>query len=170
MPIDAAAKPVIAWFTIGIPAFVLSLPPNNERARPGFVPRVMEFVIPAGLVVGIATFTTYVLLRGGGATGPQHETQIVTSTLITTILVASWVLAVVARPYTWWKFVLLAASLGMYVLIFSLDFTRNLFFLDISSPEVLAVGVISGLVGALAIEAVWRINRGIQRRAALARG
>ena len=161
---------LIAWFTIGIPAFVLSLPPNNERARPGFVPRVMEFVIPAGLVVGIATFTTYVLLRGGGAAGPQHETQIVTSTLITTILVASWVLAVVARPYTWWKFVLLAASLGMYVLIFSLDFTRSLFFLDISSPEVLAVGVISGLVGALAIEAVWRINRGIQRRAALARG
>ena len=32
---------IAAWFTIGIPAFVLSLAPNNERAHTGFVRRVM---------------------------------------------------------------------------------------------------------------------------------
>jgi cation-transporting ATPase E len=32
---------IAAWFTIGIPAFILSLAPNNERAHTGFVRRVM---------------------------------------------------------------------------------------------------------------------------------
>ncbi|MDT0323823.1 HAD-IC family P-type ATPase, partial [Streptomyces millisiae] len=32
---------IAAWFTIGIPAFILSLAPNNERAHSGFVRRVM---------------------------------------------------------------------------------------------------------------------------------
>jgi cation-transporting ATPase E len=42
---------IAAWFTIGIPAFVLSLAPNNERARTGFVRRVMTAALPAGSVV-----------------------------------------------------------------------------------------------------------------------
>ncbi len=39
---------IAAWFTIGIPAFILSLAPNNERARSGFVPRVMRLAVPSG--------------------------------------------------------------------------------------------------------------------------
>ena len=43
---------IAAWFTIGIPAFILSLAPNHERARTGFVRRVMTNALPAGIVVG----------------------------------------------------------------------------------------------------------------------
>ena len=39
---------IAAWFTIGIPAFILSLAPNNERARTGFVRRVMTSALPSG--------------------------------------------------------------------------------------------------------------------------
>src|SRR5206468_2778907 len=44
---------IAAWFTIGIPAFILSLAPNNERARTGFVPRVLRLAIPSGAVIGV---------------------------------------------------------------------------------------------------------------------
>jgi cation-transporting ATPase E len=43
---------IAAWFTIGIPAFILSLAPNSERAHPGFVRRVMTSALPSGVVVG----------------------------------------------------------------------------------------------------------------------
>jgi cation-transporting ATPase E len=56
---------IAAWFTIGIPSFILSLAPNNERAYPGFVRRVLTSALPAGLVVGIATFATYLSAYNG---------------------------------------------------------------------------------------------------------
>ncbi|WP_333716926.1 HAD-IC family P-type ATPase, partial [Gordonia sp. (in: high G+C Gram-positive bacteria)] len=44
------------WFTIGVPAFILSLAPNNERARTGFVRRVLSQAVPNGIIVGLCTF------------------------------------------------------------------------------------------------------------------
>ena len=65
---------IAAWFTIGIPAFILSLAPNHERAHPGFVRRVMTSALPSGLVVGIATFISYlVAYQGREATGQQTQ-------------------------------------------------------------------------------------------------
>ncbi|PRC54956.1 magnesium-transporting ATPase, partial [Mycobacterium sp. ITM-2017-0098] len=58
---------IAAWFTIGIPAFVLSLAPTNERAHPGFVRRVMTSALPSGLVVGLATFVSYLFAYQGRA-------------------------------------------------------------------------------------------------------
>ena len=58
---------IAAWFTIGIPAFILSLAPNRERAHSGFVRRVMTSALPSGLVVGIATFGSYLLAYQGRA-------------------------------------------------------------------------------------------------------
>ena len=63
---------IAAWFTIGIPAFILSLAPNNERAHPGFVRRVMTSALPSGLVVGIATFISYLLAYQGRAATPTR--------------------------------------------------------------------------------------------------
>ena len=62
---------IAAWFTIGIPAFILSLAPNNERAHPGFVRRVMTSALPSGLVVGIATF----IVVPGGLSGPRGHVR-----------------------------------------------------------------------------------------------
>ena len=40
-PFQPIHATIAAWFTIGIPSFILSLAPNNERAHPGFVRRVL---------------------------------------------------------------------------------------------------------------------------------
>jgi len=75
-----------AWFTIGIPAFVLSLAPNNERARTGFVRRVMTAALPAGAVVGIATFTSYLLAYPGRDGTAAEQMQASTGALITLLI------------------------------------------------------------------------------------
>ena len=48
---------ILSWFTIGVPAFFLALERNDERVRPGFLPRVLARSVPVGLV--IATFTMF---------------------------------------------------------------------------------------------------------------
>lgn len=149
---------ITGWFTIGIPAFVLSLAPNNERARPGFVPRVMRLVIPAGLIVALATFVTYLLVLPGPDASATALTQATTATLTATIISASWVLAVVARPYQWWKVGLLALSFAAYGVIFAWPFTRTLFLLDPSNSALMLIGATAGAVGAALVEATWWIN------------
>ncbi len=144
---------ITGWFTIGIPAFLLSLAPNHERARPGFVLRVLRLGLPAGVVIAAVTFTTYLLLRPD-APGPA-ATQASTAALAALIVSATWVLAVVARPYQWWKVGLIALSLAAYALIFTLPFTQQLFVLDSSNVAFMETGLLIGAVGAAAIEALW---------------
>ena len=152
---------VAAWFTIGIPAFVLSLAPNNERAHPGFVRRVMSGALPAGVVVGIATFASYlVAYRGSEATAVQ-QIQASTSALITLLSTAGWVLAVVARPYQWWR-LLLVISCGLaYVAIFAMPLTREKFLLDPSNVALTLLALGIGALGAAAIEAMWWARGGM---------
>ena len=54
---------LIGALTIGIPSFFLALAPNTDLFRPGFVPRVLRFAIPAGTLAAIATFLGYSLAR-----------------------------------------------------------------------------------------------------------
>lgn len=149
---------IAAWFTIGIPAFILSLAPNNERAHTGFVRRVMTSALPSGLVVGVATFTSYLLAYQGRAATETEQTQASTAALITLLVCAVWVLAVVARPYEWWRVVLVALSGLAYVVIFSIPAARDLFILDPSNVTTTATALGIGLAGAAAIEAIWWVQ------------
>ncbi|ORW22445.1 magnesium-transporting ATPase [Mycolicibacter nonchromogenicus] len=152
---------VAAWFTIGIPAFILSLAPNNERAHPGFVRRVMSGALPSGVVVGIATFATYlVAYRGSEATSVQ-QIQASTSALITLLTTAGWVLAVVARPYQWWRLLLVICCGLAYVAIFAMPLTREKFLLDPSNVELTLLALGIGALGAAAIEAMWWARGGL---------
>ncbi|WP_067655274.1 HAD-IC family P-type ATPase [Nocardia harenae] len=154
---------IAAWFTIGIPAFVLSLAPNNERARTGFVARVMKLAIPSGVVIGVATFVAYLIAYAGPEAGEQQRIQAGTTALITLIVIAVWVLAIVARPYVWWKVVLIGASVLAYVLLFSLPVTREFFLLDPSNPRLTAAAFGCGAVGIVLVEiAQWLGRRGAE--------
>ncbi|BBZ08947.1 magnesium-transporting ATPase [Mycolicibacterium doricum] len=146
---------IAAWFTIGIPAFVLSLAPNNERAQPGFVRRVMSSALPSGLVVGVATFTSYLLAYQGRAASETEQIQASTAALITLLVTAVWVLAVVARPYEWWRVALVAVSALAYVVIFSIPWAQDLFILDPTDVATTSMALAVGLVGAAAVEALW---------------
>ncbi|WP_172800385.1 MULTISPECIES: cation-translocating P-type ATPase [unclassified Mycobacterium] len=146
---------IAAWFTIGIPAFILSLAPNNERAHPGFVRRVMTAALPSGLVVGVATFTSYLVAYQGREATPVEQTQASTAALITLLVAAIWVLAVVARPYQWWRVSLVAVSGLAYVVIFSIPKAQEVFMLDISNVKTTSIALGIGVVAAAAIEAIW---------------
>jgi cation-transporting ATPase E len=149
---------IAAWFTIGIPAFVLSLAPNNERARTGFVRRVMTSALPSGVLIGASTFSSYLLAYPGATAGTAEQTRASTAALITLLIGALWVLAVVARPYQWWRIALVAVSVAAYLVIFSLPLAREKFMLDPSDSAMTATAVLLGLAAAAAIEAAWWVE------------
>jgi cation-transporting ATPase E len=149
---------IAAWFTIGIPAFVLSLAPNNERAHPGFVRRVMTSALPSGLVVGTATFISYLAAYQGRAATVIEQTQASTAALITLLVTMVWVLAVVARPYEWWRVALVGLSGLAYVVIFSIPLAQKTFLLDSSNIALASMGLGIGLLGAAAIEVIWWVQ------------
>jgi cation-transporting ATPase E len=149
---------IAAWFTIGIPAFVLSLAPNNERAQSGFVRRVMMAALPSGAVVGIATFVCYLLTYQGRDATEVQQTQASTSALITLLVIAVWVLAVVARPYTWWRLALVVVSGAAYLGIFSLPPAQKLFMLDPSNLAFTALALAIGALGAAIVEVLWWVE------------
>ena len=146
---------IAAWFTIGIPAFILSLAPNNERAHHGFVRRVMTAALPSGLVVGAATFVSYLVAYQGKYAGETQQDQASTSALITLLVTAMWVLAVIARPYQWWRVALVAVSGLAYVVIFSIPWLQQQFMLDPSNLALTSAALGIGLVGAGVIEVLW---------------
>jgi cation-transporting P-type ATPase E len=149
---------IAAWFTIGIPSFILSLAPNNERAHPGFVRRVLTSALPSGLIVGVATFVSYLLAYHGRHATFQQQDQASTAALITLLVTALWVLAVVARPYQWWRLALVIASGLAYVAIFSIPLAQKKFLLDPSNVVVTSAALGIGVLGAAAIEATWWIR------------
>ncbi|CDO32001.1 cation-translocating P-type ATPase [Mycolicibacterium porcinum] len=149
---------IAAWFTIGIPAFILSLAPNNERAHSGFVRRVMTAALPSGLVVGTATFVSYLVAYQGREASAVEQTQASTAALITLLVSSLWVLSVVARPYEWWRVALVAISGLAYVLIFCLPLAQRLFMLDPTNLKVTGIALGIGLVGAGLIEVLWWVQ------------
>ncbi|WP_459797687.1 HAD-IC family P-type ATPase, partial [Mycobacterium riyadhense] len=149
---------IAAWFTIGIPAFILSLAPNNERAYPGFVRRVLTAALPSGLIVGVATFASYLAAYHGREATWVEQDQASTAALITLLMTALWVLAVAARPYQWWRLALVITSGLAYVVIFSLPLAREKFLLDPSNVGATSVALVIGVVGVATIEAMWWIR------------
>ncbi|UGT41050.1 cation-translocating P-type ATPase [Nocardia yamanashiensis] len=153
---------IAAWFTIGIPAFILSLAPNNERARTGFVGRVMRLAIPSGVVIGVMTFISYLIAYQGPDAGETEKVQAGTTALITLLIIAVWVLAIVARPWNWWKILLVAGSVAGYLILFSVPFTRHFFKLDPSNVALTTSAVVCGAIGVVLVEAAWWLQARLQ--------
>ncbi|MDK8728088.1 HAD-IC family P-type ATPase [Corynebacterium amycolatum] len=154
-PFEPIHVTITGWFTIGIPAFVLSLAPNLERARDGFVRRVLRLAIPAGITVGLLTFMFWLWANPGVDASDAARGEASTATLIVLIVSAFWVLVVVARPYTWWKVLLLAVSAGAYLFIFSVRSVATVLNLYWVGRELLIPALIVGAIGAGIIEALW---------------
>ena len=115
---------LISTLTIGVPAFVLALAPSAQRVAPGFVSRVLRFAIPAGIACAAATFSAYIIARltpGGSLVADR------TTAVITLSATALWVLALAARPYTWWRIALVAAMAAGMVLALTIPVSRTFF-------------------------------------------
>ncbi|MFC4471905.1 HAD-IC family P-type ATPase [Streptomyces xiangluensis] len=146
---------LLSTLTIGVPAFFLALAPNKERARPHFVRRVMRYAIPGGAVAAFATFATYLVARSyySGPGSLDAETSAATLTLF---LISMWVLAIIARPYTWWRVGLVAAMGAGFVLVLVVPWLQDFFALKLVGAPMpwTAVGIAAVAAGTL--EVSWR--------------
>ncbi|MET8581087.1 HAD-IC family P-type ATPase [Streptomyces collinus] len=146
---------LLSTLTIGVPAFFLALAPNRERARPHFVRRVMRYSIPGGVVAGAATFVTYLIARHH-YTGPDSLEAETSAATLTLFLVSMWVLAIIARPYTWWR-VALVASMGVaFLFVLAVPALQTFFALRLVGMAMpwTAVGV--SVVAAATLELTWK--------------
>ena len=73
-------------------------------------------------------------------------------------MIAVWVLAVVARPYVWWKLVLIGGSVAGYLILFALPFTREFFKLDPSNVAATTLAITLGAIGVVLVELSWWIS------------
>ncbi|MGW1586898.1 HAD-IC family P-type ATPase [Streptomyces sp. NPDC002386] len=146
---------LLSTLTIGVPAFFLALAPNKERARPHFVRRVMRYAVPGGVVAGAATFATYLLARHyyTGAGSLEAETSAATLTLF---LVSMWVLAIIARPYTWWRIALVAAMGAAFLLVLVVPALQEFFALKLVGVTMPWTAVAVAAVAAAALEFLWK--------------
>jgi cation-transporting ATPase E len=146
---------LLSTLTIGVPAFFLALAPNKERARPHFVRRVMRYAIPGGVIAGVATFAVYLIARHHytGEGSLEAETSVATLTLF---LISMWVLAIIARPYTWWRLGLVLAMGVGFMLVLAVPWLQDFFALKLVGMTMpwIAVGV--AVAASALLEVAWR--------------
>ncbi|MFE0101718.1 HAD-IC family P-type ATPase [Streptomyces sp. NPDC059009] len=146
---------LLSTLTIGVPAFFLALAPNKERAKPHFVRRVMRYALPGGIIAAAATFLTYMLARnyytGDGAR--EAETSAATLTLF---LVSMWVLAIIARPYTWWRICLVAAMGLAFLVVLAVPWLQDFFALKLAGATMPWAAVGIAAIAAAAVEFTFR--------------
>ncbi|WP_405787700.1 HAD-IC family P-type ATPase [Streptomyces sp. NBC_01367] len=146
---------LLSTLTIGIPAFFLALAPNKERAKPHFVKRVMRYAIPGGAIAAVATFVSYLIARhhytGQGAL--EAESSAATLTLF---LTSMWVLAIIARPYTWWRVALVGAMGGAFLIVLVVPWLQDFFQLKLVGVTVPWIAVAVAVGAAVLIEFTFR--------------
>ncbi|MER5278338.1 HAD-IC family P-type ATPase [Streptomyces sp. NPDC002809] len=147
---------LLSTLTIGIPAFFLALAPNKERAHPHFVRRVMRYAIPSGTIAAVATFTMYLIARShySGTDALDAETSAATLTLF---LVSMWVLAIIARPYTWWRICLVAAMGLAFLIVLVVPWLQDFFALKLVGTTMPWTAVGIAVVASVALEYAWRL-------------
>ncbi|MFC7913429.1 cation-translocating P-type ATPase [Streptomyces sp. NPDC057386] len=146
---------LLSTLTIGVPAFFLALAPNKERARPHFVKRVMRYAVPGGIVAGAATFVTYLVARHF-YTGPGSLDAETSAATLTLFLVSMWVLAIVARPYTWWRVALVAAMGAAFLVVLIVPWLQDFFALKLVGMAMPWTAVGIAVAASAALEFTWR--------------
>jgi cation-transporting ATPase E len=145
---------LVSTLSIGVPAFFLALAPNTERARPGFVRRVLRFAIPAGTIAAAATLASYFHARWVYGGNLPAETSAATLTLFIVVL---WVLAVIARPYTWWRAGLVAVMGVGFALVLTVPFLQEFFQLQLVGYRAPWVSAGIAAVACALLEVTWRV-------------
>ncbi len=123
---------LIGTLTIGIPAFFLSLAPNEARARSGFVGRVVRIATPAGLIAAAAT------LAASFAATSQFGATIEEGRTIATIVLFSiglTILADLSRPPTVLRVLLITSMVAAFTVMLVMPLGQEFFALVLLSPS-----------------------------------
>jgi len=157
---------VIATITIGIPAFALSFRSSDEPSRPGYLRRVLEFAIPAGLTAGGATLVTFGLARSSVFAATLDEARAVATVTLT--LTALWVLYRLVRPLDRLEVALLAGLVAATAAMLVPSPVSELYALSAPPGRLLLMAlvvVVGAVVGAQALSgAAARFRSGAEER------
>jgi cation-transporting ATPase E len=143
---------IVSSLTIGIPAFFLALAPNTRRYQPGFIRRVLRLAIPCGFVASAATFGSYALARH--VSGVSLDEARTTATLVL-LVVGLYILALLARPITPYRAVLVASMVGIVVLILVVPWARDFYALDLPETAALVGGACVAFAAVAVLEVGW---------------
>ena len=141
---------IIDTLTIGVPCFFLALAPNRQRFVAGFVRRVLQFAVPAGVTIAVATFVVYAVAHSRHLTLEQQRT----AATIVTLTLSLYVVLLVALPLTWRRALMIVALAGGFLALFPLTAVRRFYALELPHG-LLAVSLwcIGGAVAVLTL--VW---------------
>ena len=145
---------LVSTLTIGVPAFVLALAPNNRRAQPHFVARVARFAVPTGLVAAGATYLAYSEARDDAQTSLTAARTLATIVLLA---VGLWVLSILVRmgdDRQRWIVPVMAAA---FVALLAVSPARDFFALQLPRSLVLLAGVGAAALSGLALELGWLV-------------
>ena len=152
---------IISTFTIGIPGFFLALAPNPRRYIPGFILRVLRFTIPAGTIAAGAALAAYAIARYGHDL-PTREIR--TTSALVLIAVGLWVLVIQARPFNWWKSLLVASMAGSIAVILAVGFIRDFYAVQLPPADVLLEASGVAVVAIILLEVAFRLSRVVGNR------
>jgi cation-transporting ATPase E len=155
---------LVGGLTIGIPAFLIALEPNDTRSRPGFMRRVLAVAVPSGVAAAAATFGAYLVAHDVEGATLEQARSVATITLFGVGVV---VLGLVSRPLNRLRATVLVAVVGAFAVVLAVPGLRRFFALTV--PPGWALAAILGLVvvaGAVLAVVLWRIRRAGRRRAA----
>ena len=134
---------LIGSLTIGIPSFFLALAPNVQRARSGFVKRVLRFAVPAGTLAATATFVGYYL------SGREDDVSRIEARTTATLILAGVGLLIMirlAQPLTPLRRLLIAGIISGFAAVLLVPAARDFF--AIEPPPVLVLLASAGLIAA----------------------
>jgi cation-transporting ATPase E len=152
---------VVSTFTIGIPGFFLALAPNSRRYVPGFIIRVLRFTIPAGIVAAAAALASYGIARYGHDLSLRESR---TTAALVLIAVGMWVLVLQARPFNWWKTLLVGSMIACVALIMIVPALRDFYAMQLPPADVAAEGAIVAAIAIALLEVGWRFSRVVGSR------
>ncbi|MEZ5169186.1 MAG: HAD-IC family P-type ATPase [Acidimicrobiia bacterium] len=146
---------IVSSLTIGIPGFFLAMAPNTRRYQPGFVPRVLRFAVPAGIIASAATFGSYALARANDLSLTESRT---TATL-TLLVIGLWILMLLARPFTLLRTLLVVGMVALVVGAFTVPLAKDFFDLELPAGPALVESLLVAAAGAAVLEVFWRLTR-----------
>ncbi|MCD8397161.1 MAG: cation-translocating P-type ATPase [Lachnospiraceae bacterium] len=139
-PLEPSQISLISMFTIGIPAFIMSLERNTDRIRGHFLSNVLFKALPGGLTDFFVISGLYLFCVQFGV----NETDLATACTIVLAIVGLMVLYQIASPMTrfhWMIWFAMAAGL-----IYCMIFMRNIFAITSVSRSCMMLLIIFAII------------------------
>lgn len=136
---------LIGYITIGPPAFVLALEPNNDIVKGRFLPKVVRDACPTAfaIVAAVCVISSVGPMMGLSAIQTGTCAIIATGTLgLAFIVRISW-------PFNWIRIAMIAVLAAFFTMCFFVPFTRALFGLSDTYTTDMLILTLPSVVGGL---------------------